>query len=78
MIKFTDGKKEYIWNDNDEIIGMDKNVAEVFMMSINAEFCGSENQFISLTSVIEANGFKVLEQNIEYNPNDEKELSIVY
>ena len=24
MIKFTDGKKEYIWNDNDEIIGMDE------------------------------------------------------
>ena len=29
MIKFTDGKKEYIWNDNNEIIGMDKNAAEV-------------------------------------------------
>ena len=78
MIKFTDGKKEYIWNDNDEIIGMDKNDADFLIMSINAGFFNLENQFISLTSVIESNGFKVLEQNIEYNENDEKELGIVY
>ena len=63
MIKFTDGKKEYIWNDNDEIIGMDKNLAQ--MLKWEDDIACTVDNHILRTGVLEAEGFEILEQDEE-------------
>lgn len=63
MIKFTDGEKEYIWNDNDEIIGMDKMDAE--MLKTLDKIAAMQDNHILRTGVLESAGFKIIEQNEE-------------
>ena len=63
MIRFTDGKKEYIWNDNDEIIGMNENAAEVLKDLVSIT-CSIDNH-ISVTGIIESEGYKIIEQDEE-------------
>lgn len=63
MIKFTDGEKEYIWNDNDEIIGMDKMDAE--MLKMLDKIAAMQDNHILRTGVLKAEGFKILEQDEE-------------
>lgn len=63
MIKFTDGEKEYIWNDNDEIIGMDKMDAEILKML--DKIAAMQDNHILRTGVLKAEGFKILEQDEE-------------
>lgn len=63
MIKFTDGKKEYIWDDNNEIIGMDKMDAE--MLKIKDKLAFIQDHHILRTGVLEAEGFKIIEQDEE-------------
>lgn len=63
MIKFTDGKKEYIWDDNNEIIGMDKMEAEMLKMIVFAELL--RDNHILTTGVLESKGFKIIEQDEE-------------
>lgn len=63
MIKFTDGKKEYIWDDNDEIIGMDKMDAEMLKMVVFAELLNDDH--ILTTSIIKSKGFNIIEQDEE-------------
>ena len=63
MIKFTDGKKEYIWNDNDEIIGMNEMDSDVLKMFVDIN---CSNNHISPLSVLESEGYKILEQDIEH------------
>lgn len=63
MIKFTDGKKEYIWDDNDEIIGMDKMDAE--MLKMKDQLAIIQDHHILRTGVLAAEGFKIIEQDEE-------------
>ncbi len=63
MIKFTDGKKEYIWNDNNEIIGMDEMDSDVLKMFVDIN---CSNNHISPLSVLKSEGYKILEQDIEH------------
>ena len=63
MIRFTDGKKEYVWTDDDEIIGMDEMDAEILKMS--DEIAWTTDNHILRTGVLEAEGFTILEQDTE-------------
>ncbi len=64
MIKFTDGKKEYIWNNNDEIIGMDEKDAQ--MLKWSDDIARTIDNHISRTGVLEAEGYKILEQEVKH------------
>lgn len=78
MIKFTDGKKEYFWTDDDKIIGMNEMDSDIFKMTVNIELALPQNQFISSLNVIESMGYTILEQDIEYTEKEEKKLCIAY
>ena len=66
MIRFTDGKKEYIWTDDDEIIGMDEMDTEILKKRIEIEF--RINHGLLPNDFFEKEGFTILEQDIE--PDD--------
>lgn len=63
MIKFTDGKKEYTWTDDGEIIGMDKMRAELLKMTDDIAIM--QDNHILRTGVLEAEGFTIIEQDSE-------------
>jgi len=63
MIKFTDRKKEYIWTDDDEIIGMDKISADMLKMADKIAIM--TNNHILKTSLLESEGFSIIEQDEE-------------
>ena len=78
MIKFTDGKNEYFWTDENKIIGMNEKNANILKMAISVELTLPQNQFVSLLTIIESMGYTILEQDIEYTEKDENELGIAY
>lgn len=63
MIRFTDGKKEYIWTDDDEIIGMDKIDADL-LKTLDKNAYMIDNH-IRRTGFLESEGFTILEQDEE-------------
>lgn len=78
MIKFTVGKNEYFWTDDDKIIGMNKINSDIFKITVNAELALPKNQFVSLLKIIESMGYTILEQDIEHAEKYENNIEIAY
>ena len=76
MIKFTDGKKVYIWNDNDEIIGMDKNATEILKMNLHIADMESFG-YLPKRDVFREQGFTILEDN-ESEEETEEDKYFIY
>ena len=77
MIKFTDGKKEYIWNDNDEIIGMNEVDAEVLKMQLQIADDESFGYLPVTRDVFKEQGFTIIEDD-ETEEETEEDKYLIY